>query len=209
MTPTTMEWEEGLLHITLDDSDEDARLSKKERKEARMRQAFLHARDTYTAKVDTDEWFCEGISLRSVTEMEMNTRSSQRIQAIITLYYYRKEYKNAWDWSCALLRRLYVLGEEVRWCHGRPTFRTSPAPDKAALLHSNSAAAKETLDTALRCILYDDIPLQEAEPVLAAGFEKARLPMEDYASLWSNDTSNDAAMKTCAVCCEVLTTVDS
>ena len=129
----------------------------------------------------------------------MDTRSSQRIQAILNLYYYRKEYQLAWVWSRALLRRLYVLGEEVRWYHGRPAFRTPVATDKAALLHSNSAVAKETLDTALRCILHHNIPLEEAEPVLAAGFEKARLPTNNYAILWHDGKSDEKETKACAV----------
>lgn len=195
----TMEWEDGLLGITLEDSDDDAREAKKDRKQKRIRQAFLHARDTYTAKLDTNEWFREGLTLRSVDEMDMDTRSSQRIQAILNLYYYRKEYQLAWVWSRALLRRLYVLGEEVRWYHGRPAFRTPVATDKAALLHSNSAVAKETLDTALRCILHHNIPLEEAEPVLAAGFEKARLPTNNYAILWHDGKSDEKETKACAV----------
>jgi len=194
-----MEWETGLLGITLEDSDDEARIAKKERKQERMRQAFLHARDTYTAKLDTDEWFRDGLTLRSVSEIEMDTRASQRIQAVLTLFYYRKAYKDAWDWSCALLRRLYVLGEEVVWHHGRPAFQTPVASDKAALQHANSAVAKETLDTALRCVLHNHIPLREAEPVLAAGFEKAYLPSNDYAMLWQDERVNDTNIKTCAV----------
>ncbi|WFD25960.1 hypothetical protein MNAN1_000933 [Malassezia nana] len=194
-----MEWAEGLQAITLDDSDDDSRAAKKERRNRRMREALLHARETYTAKIDSDAWFCEGLSLDSVDTMEVNSRTTQRVQAVILFLYYRQEFLQAFTWSCALLRRLSVLGTEKVWQnHGRPIFPVPEASDKASLSTSNSAVARETLDTALRCVLHCDIPLSEAEPLLAAGFQKARLPDADYAALYQDGHVNHALQKACA-----------
>lgn len=165
-----------------------------------MREAVLHARKTYTAKVDSDAWFCEGLSLDSVDTMELNSRTTQRVQMVILFLYYRQEFRQAFTWSCALLRRLFVLGTVVVWQnYGRPIFPVPVASDKVSLSTSNSAVAKETLDTALRCVLHCDIPLSEAEPVLAAGFQKARLPDGDYAALYQDGHVNNVLQKACAV----------
>ena len=133
--------------------DEDTSHRRRAREE-RMRNAFLQARATYDAKRDTDEWFMEGLSYDALPHTHLDAKTQQRIQMCIEYMYYKQRYAEAFAWSVCLLRRMHVLGTSVVWTDGLPSFPTELPHDKTSWSMAHSAVARETLDTALRCVLH-------------------------------------------------------
>lgn len=203
-----------IFGTSLELNSEDPAEAKRRRREERFRAAFEHARQTYKAKLDEEAWFFEGASKDDADVVrhayEMDTKTTQRFgmsftdqkEACIVYLYYKKHYSAAYDWACALLDRLQVLHQapSLKWLEqGRV-----PAPPKQSKLTkslSNSAVARETLDTALRCMLHAHIPdalwvwSERDRRILLAAFQKIRLGPEEYHGLLVDGHIDEEATK--------------
>lgn len=159
--------------------DDDAQAHRNEREE-RMRAAFLRARDTYDAKRDTQAWFMDGLTYEVLADCAMDIKMTQRIQMCIVYLYYQGEVDEAYAWSLRLLHRMHVLDGEVAWEDGMPHVY-APQLDKMAQSMSSSAVARETLDTALRCLLKMDAGRARSAPALiAAAYDRVHLDASAY-----------------------------
>lgn len=206
--PTEALW--GLTVDVSDDEEAKARQEKKERREKRMRAAFEEARKTYKAKLDTNAWFLEHVSMDEHTPVsEFDAKASQRLQSSILYMYMKKEFSQAYEWAYSYLCKVHVLGSDVILGeHNLPVFAAPPVSTKQEKSLANSAMTKEVLDIALRCILH--APMTDGvDRCLAAAFERVRLPSKDYLALFVDNEVVESAVKQCNVRASThLTTVD-
>ena len=180
--------------------DEEAQERRRER-EARIRARFLEARATYKAKHDTEAWFLDGVTLENVKTQTLDTMTSQRIQMGILYMYYQHKYEEAYTWSICLLERMYAFSAgAVVWSQSvaLPVLcSTSPPRDKESQAMSQSAVARETLDTALRCALHmHEAPRESLELAIAAAYSRVRMEPSAYDGLWQKDRNKSS----CWVC---------
>lgn len=197
-----MDWALGL-----GSSDGDAQSEASERRarrEARMRAAFLRARDTYRPKIESDAWFFAAGDVNAAPDTD--TKTIQRLEACIVYLYYEEKYAEAYTWACALLRRLHVIGIAVWPDNGAPHWIEPPAGSKEACIAATSSVARETLDTALRCLVHMDRALV-LEPraecpdaaVITAAYERVHTDEPRYTQLWTHGCVDEAAVRAAQV----------
>lgn len=180
--------DEVWLDLPLDVWDDEDTKHRQRAREERMRDAFRKARATYEAKRDTDEWFMEGLSYDVLPRANLDTKTPQRIQMCITYMYYKQRYAEAFAWSVCLLRRMHVLGTGVVWTDGLPSFQIKPPQDKASRAMAHSAIARETLDTALRCVVhFHSNDREDIDCLVAAALDKVQLDPAAYQGMAHNE----------------------
>lgn len=121
--------------------------------------------------------------------------------------YGHQRYAAAYAWACALLVRLCVLreGTSSLW-QATDSFPVHPCVQqtKREKSLSTSSMARESLDTALRCMLktqrdgawvWDDRALS----IVAAAFERVRIGQREYDALVTEGVVNGAVAKRCLV----------
>ena len=191
--------DEAWLDWPLDILDDEDTNHRRRAREERMRAAFLKARATYDAKRDTDEWFMEGLSYGVLPRVNLDAITPQRIQMCIVYMYYKQRYAESFAWSACLLRRMHVLGTGVVWTDGLPSFQTKPPQDKASWTMAHSAVARETLDTALRCVLhFHSNDREDINCLVAAALDRVQLDPAAYHGLAYNEQKRKECIWTTA-----------
>ncbi|WFC95189.1 hypothetical protein MBRA1_001836 [Malassezia brasiliensis] len=186
----------------------DTPCAPEDRRALRFRAGFEHARATYRPKVDDEAWFFANGVTDDPSAVEsarsMDAKTSQQLQACLMYLYYRKHYDGAYQWACALLRRLHALPDtpDLDWL-AAGVVPSAPPQTKHAKALSGSAVARESLDIALRCLIHTH-PANAAwtwtevdRSVLLAAFHKVRLDPSAYNGLLVEGNVDDDAAKRC------------
>lgn len=192
----------GLLGIDLDLSSDDAAEQRKQKREERMRQAFLDARESYSAKIDTDGWFLHGTQLADLKDTQtLDARVLLQWQRCINYLYYERRYDEALAWALAYMDRIHVLGPTVQWIDGWPSFVPAPAADKTNQAWGSSSAILEVMDVALRSALHLDAEERAVDRCITAALNRVLLPDSAYARLVDDAGAfQDHEVKACSVC---------
>ena len=123
----------------------------------------------------------DGLSYDALPHTPLDAKTQQRVQMCIEYMYYKQRYAEAFAWSVRLLRRMHVLGPSVVWTNGLPSFATELPQDKTSWSMAHSAVARETLDTALRCVLhFHSSDREDIDCLVAAALDRVQLDPAAY-----------------------------
>ncbi|WFD34087.1 hypothetical protein MCUN1_000919 [Malassezia cuniculi] len=133
----------------------------------RFEDAFRIAKETYTAKIDSDGWFLDMVNDGISDDPALS-------QEGITYHYYKQDYQTALEWSISLLRHIKALGESrENWNECEPFPPHIPPADP----NTNAAVGREVIDTALLCIINGaQCAVSDANALIADAFFRVRAP---------------------------------